>query len=205
MSIAGFLEKVVAGDKNFSRDLVRLTDFGRAEYGRGVGVSGEGLDGIRASIGTYDGMLSSGNVLPASVARAFDLARGGVKDESARSMAGIRATIANRRAATGGLMSAEAASEFERMGERDVRSKAFDTTRDIDIAQANQIMTATQDLFGRLDAARGRILAHGEYQQGVGADLYKEGLLGRYRRNMGIASTMTGAGQSAMGVWGGGN
>lgn len=202
MSIASFLEKTVIGDKHIKRDAQAMQNFGMAEFERGTGISGEGLDGVRASARTYSDLLASGRPLPASVYRAFSLLRGGIKDESARGITAVRETIANRRAATGGMMSAEAAAELARLGERDVRSKAFDTMRDVDVAQAQQELAATQDLFSRLDAARGRILNHGEFIQNTGSGLYQQGLLARMKRAMAIASAGTSGANTGMQVYG---
>lgn len=203
MAIANWLEKVVIGDPGIGKDAKSMQNFGFGEYGRGVDLGNEGLNGVRSSARTYEDMLASGRPLPGSVYKSFARLRGAVGDESTRSMSAIRDTLATRRAQSGGMMSAEAAAELERMGHRDVRSKTFDTMRDIDVAEAQQELAATQDLFSRLDAARGRILNYAEFTQNMGSTLYQNGLLARMKRATAIASAGTSSVNTGMAVQGG--
>jgi hypothetical protein len=194
VSIASFFEKVLIGDKNIKKDAQNLSSFGSDEYLRGTALSDEGITGLRSSADRYGSMLDRGRALPDSVYRGYNMLRGGVADESTRSMAAVRANIANRRAQSGGFLSDEAALEYERLGDEDVRGKTFDTMRDIGVAESRDELAAVQDLYSRLDQARGMILNHGEWVSQLGYNAKVQGLLNRITR----AQSITMSGNSAM-------
>lgn len=200
MSLAGFLEGVVGGDKQISKDMKALGTQGQASYGYGTGLVGEGVDATRRLGDAYQQMLNSGaSVLPDSTNSVLARARGRVQDQNVRDIAATGARLRQARIAGGGSLSPEAAQEYLTQAEADSNRQSGDSTLALDTQQAGMELTETNNLRDRLAAARAQILSAGQFQQQLGQQEQISALQLRHNRLAAIASTIASTAGGAKG------
>lgn len=193
MSIASWLENWVGGSASVTgKPLLRLSGQGDAAYGSGTNIADQGIAGINSSIGDYQAMLKSGKVLPPNVARAYDLARGGVQDNAARDINANAAGLKQNALAAGGTLSPQAQAEYNNISTQSVENNAFDATNAVDTSQANAEMAGATDLMNRVDTLKNTILNAGQFRQSLGQDAQYKALMARIQRTQYIASDIIG-------------
>lgn len=189
--IGGFLERLIGGKSaDIGPKFNGLTNTGIGQQAAGATTSAGAISGLEGDIAGWQKQINSGEFLTPAMQRAYGMAVGGVNDEASRSMAATRASIAQRRAASGGLFSDEAGAELGQLGDLSTEDQRFSAQRDIGISRANAEQGAQSDIFNRLDSARNNILNYGQFQQSLGSQNQINGLMGLLNRNKAIADTI---------------
>jgi len=195
MSLAGFLERVVMGDKP-TKDIKRMGTWGLEEYGKGSALSDEALAGFDEMDRGYSDRLRRGDVLDPSVTRAYSTLRGGIRDKGAGDRTATRASIAQQAAMSGGRLSPEQQAALMATADESVGQSEFENLSSVGVNEARDTMAAVNDLNDRIAQARGIRLQAGQFRMGAGQNAYMESIANRIRRNTAIASAGT-AGASA--------
>jgi len=184
------------GDARFGRDVRKLGDFGRDQFGYGSGLTEEGLAGLRGLRGTYEQRLKDplGEVGRSIFARA----RGNLADDFTRTVNSGDARAKQLALQSGGSLTPEQISALDQENRRAASEGLFRGESDLSTGEADLTMKEMSSFFDRMEGIDRTITGVGQDEKTRGLQSIIQSLISRHNRNAAIAST-------AAGVWGGGN
>lgn len=140
-------------------------------------LTGEGLTKLRDLSGEYRTFLDNGGLTP-ELSKQFDVAKGTLSDNYARAGRSLSASLAARRAQSGGALTPQAIGELQKEGDEQSAEQYFGASNDLAMAKADLSYKATSDWYGRIQGIADTIRSTGmtQKQQALLARLQLAGL-----------------------------
>lgn len=155
-----FFRKLFGGDRKLSDTMSWNNSDVKAQLAAGTANTDEGLAGLRSLSGDYRDYIAAGGLTPA-LNRQFDVQRGALSDQYARSGRSLSAALAARRAQSGGALTPAAIAEMESEGATKANEDYFTASNDLSGQQAELSYSATKDWYGKLQEIQDTITQTG--------------------------------------------